>query len=341
MYVKTVWSTGDTITSTLANNWETQYSEVKAEVEKIDGTSGIKTDWSNLANKPTSFTPSAHKASHASGGSDPLTPADIGAETPAGAQSKADTAESNAKAASVSKAGDTMAGEFILENMFRMRDLTGTDDGFAKVYYEATGTELRIYPADGENTTLSAAMKLRLYYNGAYYDVWHAGNDGAGSGLDAGLLEGYKSNLLARGLKLTSMNSYAYDSGEHASNDIEKAIQATTAWTAIGKQFTVNCDIVTLLKTDYEISIENSTSTSYITYIRIKDVLTGESFAEASYAGSSLGVYYWITAYADVGHLLGNRTFEIEMKYSGNNGWNIKNREFDCHKNGDPRRVKW
>jgi phage-related tail fiber protein len=97
-YLKTTWATGDIITATKLNNAETQYDEVKAEVEKIDGTSSIQSDWSNLANKPTSFTPSAHKATHASGGSDALTPADIGAETPSGAQSKADTAESNAKA---------------------------------------------------------------------------------------------------------------------------------------------------------------------------------------------------------------------------------------------------
>jgi hypothetical protein len=42
--------------------------------------------------------PTAHAPSHSINGSDPLTPADIGAETPSGAQSKANTAESNAKA---------------------------------------------------------------------------------------------------------------------------------------------------------------------------------------------------------------------------------------------------
>ena len=44
--------------------------------------------WGDIEGKPSSFTPSAHKSTHAIGGSDALSPADIGAETPAGAQAK-------------------------------------------------------------------------------------------------------------------------------------------------------------------------------------------------------------------------------------------------------------
>ena len=56
-----------------------------------DGSSWIKTgetesldlvlSWENVSDVPTSYTPSAHASTHATGGSDPITPSDIGAAT--------------------------------------------------------------------------------------------------------------------------------------------------------------------------------------------------------------------------------------------------------------------
>lgn len=48
-----------------------------------DGTEVDVSSWDNVSGKPTSFTPSAHAASHRIGGTDVLTPSDIGASSTA------------------------------------------------------------------------------------------------------------------------------------------------------------------------------------------------------------------------------------------------------------------
>lgn len=80
------------------------------------GAAGAGADIALRSTDPTttnSRTPTAHAATHASAGSDPVTPAAIGAETPAAAQTKADTAqgaaEATAAAALTVHAADTTA----------------------------------------------------------------------------------------------------------------------------------------------------------------------------------------------------------------------------------------
>ena len=62
-----------------------------------DGTQGQgrKISYNNLEDRPVTMTPMAHKSSHVVGGSDVIVPADIGAETPAGAQAKVDVVRDN------------------------------------------------------------------------------------------------------------------------------------------------------------------------------------------------------------------------------------------------------
>lgn len=60
--------------------------------------------WDEILDKPEEFEPSGHASTHASAGSDPVTPASIGAETPAGATTKANNARTTAISTAASDA---------------------------------------------------------------------------------------------------------------------------------------------------------------------------------------------------------------------------------------------
>ncbi len=154
-------------------------------------------------------------------------------ESKAGAQAKADAAEAAAKAytdahadrtdnphdvtaeqvGAVSKAGDTMTGALWLAGQDIRISRPDTTGGWARGVYQ--------YSKDG--ATLEAAIgfygegdnpphTIYMGFGSAPYDdssgftvkshnpyfkgnkVWHAGNDGAGSGLDADMLDGYHAS---------------------------------------------------------------------------------------------------------------------------------------------------
>jgi|GEM_PF-6248551 len=85
-----------------------------------------------------------HATRHAAGGPDALTPAMIGAETPSGAQSKADQAEANAKAYSdamfLPKTGGTITGTLTLRNQVYHHAVTIPNDGLWHEIINGAGT---------------------------------------------------------------------------------------------------------------------------------------------------------------------------------------------------------
>ncbi len=86
----TVTEEGTPLSATNMNKLESQYDEAKANLDAHEAAADP-----HLQYKKDTDPPNAHAASHASDGSDPVTPESIGAETPAGAQEKADTVQTN------------------------------------------------------------------------------------------------------------------------------------------------------------------------------------------------------------------------------------------------------
>lgn len=129
-----------------------------------------------------------------------------GHETPAGAQQKVDAAISDHisgdphpqyaldsdVAAKVAKAGDTMTGVLKLPNGTAAAPaLAFSSEPDVGIY--CAGTDILAFAAGG-------AERFRIDTGGPKVGsnaVWHAGNDGAGSGLNADLLDGYHASSFA------------------------------------------------------------------------------------------------------------------------------------------------
>lgn len=137
-----------------------------------------------IPGRPSVYPPETHAARHALDGDDPITPDMIGAQPALGYTP-------------VNKAGDSMSGDLSLP---RIR-LSATDEASA----ESTAHAFQIGPDAGANLIAGtnaiiarsggrpANLHLNPYGGGVYVNgfvVWHSGNDGQGSGLDADLLDG-------------------------------------------------------------------------------------------------------------------------------------------------------
>ena len=70
-----------------------------------------------------------------------------------------------------------------------------------------------VFLQEGENTAYIGVQtnKNPYYYNGTRYTLWHAGNDGSGSGLDADLLDGQEETTFAKWKSgISSSNEYRH-----------------------------------------------------------------------------------------------------------------------------------
>ncbi len=121
--------------------------------------------WGDIDGKPTSFTPSAHKSTHAFGGSDALSPSDIGAETPAGAQAKVDS-----HAASTQTHG--ASGSYMLAKTSRTDQLPAWADIPDKPSTFTPSAHKSSHESGGSDAIANLASGATV----AGYTIWHAGN---------------------------------------------------------------------------------------------------------------------------------------------------------------------
>lgn len=101
-------------------------------------------------------------------------------ETVTGAQTKANTAETNAKNASLPRSGGTMTG-----------DINFADDGEGITFFGGA----RVYKKVGTGLVLrrhsnNTDPQVESNDGSALWKIWHAGNGGSGSGLDADKVDG-------------------------------------------------------------------------------------------------------------------------------------------------------
>lgn len=136
----------------------------------------------------------------------------------------------------VNKAGDTMTGK-LLFNADSGIDLTSIPRTKSAISFNNAGSNriginftdgdgnLRIAKTDINQDWVSGDVNILLGSNN--YKVWHAGNDGSGSGLDADLLDGYHlGNVGDRVMRQIGFPHYS----EFGSNDTNVYLRKVLGW---------------------------------------------------------------------------------------------------------------
>ena len=115
-------------------------------------------------------------------------------------------------------------------NKFEIKANSNTDDSWIKLTnksdagyyafgirrpYDSYGLQMKIHPVSGSDT---------------YYDIWHAGNDGTGSGLDADLLDGKHASSFASTSVATSSANGLMSSADKKILDSVPTTYATNSY---------------------------------------------------------------------------------------------------------------
>ena len=125
----------------------------------------------------------------------------------------------------LNRAGDTATGRMIFNSgstgsaaiasgavSLGEIEIRGTSTGAAMMAFHRLGVGAGYFGLDTDNQ-----WKVGGWSSGAANMLWHGGNDGAGSGLDADLLDGqqgsYYTNVVAR-LGYTPLNAASYNAGD-------------------------------------------------------------------------------------------------------------------------------
>ena len=144
----------------------------------------------------------------------------------------------------VKKSGDTMTGQLIIttsnDDILIFNDTVG--EKYFRIKAKANGTDWGGLVLDGR----SSVQNLYLGTSAAGYKVWHSGNDGSGSGLDADLLDGYQASsfLLKSGGTMTGtliVPSLYVNAGAHIYESASHATRLTLNWTSgIARIYAIN-----------------------------------------------------------------------------------------------------
>jgi len=152
--------------------------------------------WSDIQSKPSSFTPSKHASTHKTGGTDVITPADIGAAPVSHTHSGADITSAVAFANDADKLDGYQAADFALAklNPYIIRIKRSNPDAYGNYlqvdYYRKDGTlfarsvlsggtppqyttrTITIYDADGTTVVDSYTFTITYDANGNPVDEW-------------------------------------------------------------------------------------------------------------------------------------------------------------------------